>query len=197
MNRHDDGMPEVLREMCGGSAEAFDRFYARYAPLVMQIAWRTLGERMEAEDVCHDVFIEVLRRGGTYDRARGSLEAWLAVMTRSRCMDRLRRSRRLQAGGVEEERPADASDVPEERVVSQLQREAVRAALNTLPVNQRQAVVHSYFGAQTQREMSSAWNVPLGTVKSWIRYGLNNLRKQLEKQGWVRDMEDGAKEVQR
>jgi RNA polymerase sigma factor (sigma-70 family) len=197
MNRPDDGMSEVLREMCGGSAEAFDRFYARFAPLVMQIALRTLGERMEAEDVCHDVFIEVLRRGDSYDPMRGSLEAWLAVMTRSRCLDRLRRSKRVQAGEVEEERAADVSDAPEEQVVSLLQREAVRDALQTLPVNQRQAVMHSYFGAQTHRELSAAWNVPLGTVKSWVRYGLNNLRKHLEKHGWAREVEGGAKEVQR
>jgi RNA polymerase sigma-70 factor (ECF subfamily) len=191
-------MSEALRAMCGGSADAFDRFYARYAPFVMQIALRTIGERMEAEDVCHDVFLEVLRRGDSYDPDRGSLEAWLAVMTRSRCLDRLRRSKRIvQTGEPELKLAHAAAAAAEEDAVARLEKEALRHALGKLPAEQRAAVIGNYFDAETQRDLSDRWKVPLGTVKSWIRYGIRNMRKQLEKHGWDREEENGAREVNR
>ncbi|MFD1956381.1 RNA polymerase sigma factor [Paenibacillus thailandensis] len=179
-------MELTLREMCDGSVEAFDRFYSRYAPLVFQIARRVVGDRMEAEDVCHDVFLEVIKRGGTYDSSRGSIEAWLAVMTRSRSLDRLRKERRLTSSEEADERRLGAAGADiEEAVVLRLQQEAVQEALQALPARQKEAIAYSYFGARTQRELSEAWNVPLGTVKSWVRYGLDNIRKQLEKRGWT------------
>ncbi|WP_036720751.1 RNA polymerase sigma factor [Paenibacillus harenae] len=198
MNRGNDSMSDALREMCGGSVDAFDRFYARYAPFVLQIAHRTLGERMEAEDVCHDVFLEALRRGDSFDPGRGSIEAWLAVMTRSRCLDRLRRSKRIVQTGEPELKLAHATAVAaEEDAVARLEREALRHALGSLPAEQRMAVIGNYFDAETQRDLSDRWKVPLGTVKSWIRYGIRNMRKQLEKHGWNREEENGAREVNR
>ncbi|WP_435164052.1 sigma-70 family RNA polymerase sigma factor [Paenibacillus glycanilyticus] len=180
MSRLED-MSEVLRGMCEGEVDAFDRFYARYAPLVMQVALRMLGERMEAEDVCHDVFLEVLRRGKDYNPGRGSIEAWLAVMTRSRCLDRLRRAKRIAEKGKQLGQDAASSRSSEEIALRHLELEELSEALKKLPRNQRDAVAYSYYSPHTQKELSDAWNVPLGTVKSWVRYGLNNMRKHLER----------------
>ncbi|MBM7563864.1 sigma-70 family RNA polymerase sigma factor [Paenibacillus sacheonensis] len=191
-------MAVVLREMCEGSVEAFDAFYARYTPLIMGIALRMLGDRMEAEDACHDIFLEALRRGGRYDPRRGSVDAWLAVMTRSRCLDRLRRGKKQVCREEwEAEAVSDWEEPAEEKAMSRLQREAVREALRGLPEQQLQAVVASYYGAKTHSEMASSWNVPLGTVKSWVRYGLHNVRRQLEKRGWAGDRDHGTGEVRK
>ncbi|SFJ12091.1 RNA polymerase sigma-70 factor, ECF subfamily [Paenibacillus sp. UNC496MF] len=198
MSQSGEDMEVVLRAMCEGSVEAFDRFYAAFAPLIMGIALRMLGDRMEAEDACHDVFLEALRRGDRYDPGRGSVEAWVAVMTRSRCLDRLRRAKKLvRQEAWDETAIPDAASAAEEKVLSRIQREAVRDALGTLPAGQLQAVVGSYYGAKSHREMASAWNVPLGTVKSWVRYGLHNMRKQLEKRGWAGEKDDGTGEVRK
>ncbi|GGF86175.1 RNA polymerase sigma factor [Paenibacillus aceti] len=183
MDLQNEEMSKRLLDMCEGSVEAFDEFYGYYSPFVMQVAVRMLGERMEAEDICHEVFLEVLRRGKQYDACRGSIKAWLAVMTRSRCLDRLRRSQRIQY--VEEDQLDPAEESQEEIVISRLEREALRAAVYTLPDAQKKAIIGSYYAYQTQRQMSEAWNVPIGTVKSWVRYGISNLRKQLERQGWA------------
>lgn len=195
MSRLED-MSEVLRDMCEGEVDAFDRFYAQYAPLVMQVALRMLGERMEAEDVCHDVFLEVLRRGKDYNPGRGSLEAWLAVMTRSRSLDRLRRTKRLAEKDKELGQDAAASSRSSEEIALQrLEQEELNEALMKLPRNQREAVAYSYYSPHTQKELSAAWNVPLGTVKSWVRYGLNNMRKHLERRG--SDRNTGVEEGRR
>jgi len=183
-------MAHCLKALAEGNAEAFDRFYARYAPFVLAIAVRKLGDRMEAEDLCHDIFLEVLRRGGAYDPSRGTVEAWLAVLTRSRCVDRLRRKSRTAAerldGAADPGGAAVPAEIwPEQLVVAKLERESLRAALERLPEVQRQAVAGAYLENRTHRELSDGWRVPLGTVKSWIRYGIGNLRKQLEKNGWT------------
>ncbi|MFD0710411.1 RNA polymerase sigma factor [Paenibacillus sp. GCM10027626] len=188
MERQDE-MIACLQQMLDGSVPAFDRFYERYAPFVMKIALRMLGERMEAEDICHDLFVEILHRRKLYDQTRGSIEAWLAVMTRSRCLDRLRRTGKVVITPTGEER-ADAETAahaasPVEQVVQKMQREALHEAMGRLPAAQQRAVTSSFFNNRTHQEMSDSWQVPLGTVKSWVRYGLNHLRKEMEKRGWT------------
>ncbi|RIX50613.1 sigma-70 family RNA polymerase sigma factor [Paenibacillus nanensis] len=180
-------MASVLREMCEGSSVAFDQFYTRYAPLVLRVALRMLGDRMEAEDVCHDIFLEALRKGDRYEPAKGSIEAWLAVMTKSRCLDRLRKKQRTVASGGAEHGELLIETTPEDKAIGLMERLAVREALDDLPLPQRNAVVTAYFGDKSQRELAEEWQVPLGTVKSWIRYGIGNLRKGLAKRGWASD----------
>lgn len=197
MDRALKGMPELIREMCEGSAEAFDLVYARYMPFILHVALRVVGDRMEAEDICHDVFLEVLRKGAGYDPSRGSVEAWLAVMTRSRCLDRLRRSKRMSFGLEQNAEPQSASSLgPEAQAESRLQREALVEALHSLPLRQREAIVSSYYGSHTQRELSDAWNVPIGTVKSWVRYGIQNIRKQMQQRGWSQEQGERVKEAE-
>ncbi|GGA37491.1 RNA polymerase sigma factor [Paenibacillus physcomitrellae] len=195
MDLQNEEMTGLLREMCSGSVKAFDAFYAHYAPFVLQVALRLAGDRMEAEDICHEVFLEVLRKGVAYDKGRGSIKAWLAVLTRSRSIDRLRRQSRLQYPGDEalEAEAGGVSGSGEDEALSSLEREALQTAIYALPEPQKKAIMGSYYSLQTQREMSEAWNVPIGTVKSWVRYGLGNLRRQMEKQGWGDQLEGGSR----
>jgi RNA polymerase sigma factor (sigma-70 family) len=177
----------LLLELRQGSAAAFEQFYEQYASLVLQIAQRMMGDPMEAEDLCHDIFLEVYRTADQFDPRRGSIEAWLAVKTRSRCLDRLRRMKRerLQdwdASGVLM-KAADSSI--EEQVLNKLEREKVREAMETLPETQRRAVYGMYVQAKSHRELAEILEKPLGTVKSLIRYGLMNVRKQLGQLGWI------------
>ncbi|MBR8658330.1 MAG: hypothetical protein DF221_11705 [Brevibacillus sp.] len=174
----------LLMEMGRGSRAALEAFYERYAAFVYRIALRMLHDPMEAEDLCHDIFLEAYRTAAQYDRQRGSVEAWLAVKTRSRCMDRLRR---IQASQQREQTAAThqlQDDSVEESVLAKLERETVRNVLNRIPEAQRQAVYGAYFQAKTHRELAEIMARPIGTIKSLIRYGLHNLRKQLAETGW-------------
>lgn len=194
MDPLNETMAQRMAEMCGGDTAAFDEFYACYAPFVMQIAYRQTRDRMEAEDICHDIFLEVLRRGGHYDPSRGSIKAWLAVMTRSRCIDRQRRQARSHPVADPGELRHEAEEDPQaDAILRKEQREALAAALQRLPENQKKAVVGSYYGALTHQELAYSWSVPLGTVKSWIKYGVDNMRKQFMKQGWMEQPEGGAR----
>lgn len=187
-----DAAAAVVREMCKGSEEAFGDFYIQYSSMVLRIALKMTGDRMEAEDICHDVFLEALRKGHRYRADKGSVASWLAVMTRSRCIDRLRkRSRIIAVDSTERHDQWVSGETAEQAVLHKAERLALREALQELPLVQRKAVVTSYYDGLTHRELASEWEVPLGTVKSWIRYGIGNLRKLLRKRGWENDNLEG------
>lgn len=185
--RRQDELADLLGLVREGSLPAFDRFYERAAPFIVGIARKMLGERMEAEDVCHDVLLAVISEPGRYDPSRGSVEAWLAVLTKSKCVDRLRKRSRIV---LEREEPAGLADAPasgptEQRVLRKLEREALRRAMGELPGMQRQTIAAAFYEYRSQRDLAEAWQVPIGTVKSRVRYGLNHLRKSMERLGWT------------
>lgn len=177
---------ELLQSIREGSLDAFNELYQQYVPLVMHIALKIVNDRMEAEEVCHDVFLEILRKCQHYDSSRGSLDAWIAVIARSRSKDYLRRKqRRADVVPIGQEVAAvEAEITPEAVALTKLDRELVREALAELPMSQQKAIYAAYYSEKTHKEMASDWKVPLGTVKSWLRYGIGNLRKQLERKGW-------------
>lgn len=189
---YNDDMAKWLKEIEAGSAEAFDRLYERVVPWLLPIAQQLLGDRMEAEDACHDVLLAVIRHPERYDRSRGTVEAWLAVQLRSRCLDRLRKRSRVVLSEPEEERAALPSPArTEEAALGRIEGEVVRRALQELPGLHRRTLAEAYFASRSQRELSEEWQVPIGTVKSRIRYGLGHLRKSLEKLGWTAEPEGG------
>lgn len=179
---------ELLLAIREGSIEAFNELYRQYVPLVMHIALHIVQDRMEAEEICHDVFLEVLRKSAKYDSSRGSLDAWIAVIARSRSMDMLRKKQRRAASEMEIEEQgvyaSAASVTPETAALRTLDRETLQEALAELPITQQKAIYAAYYEEKTQKEMAMDWKVPLGTVKSWVRYGIGNMRKQLERRGW-------------
>ncbi len=189
-----DQAERLLHQIKQGEAAAFEQFYERYAKLVYSIAVKMVGDRMEAEDLCHDVFLEVYRTAGQYDPGRGSVEAWLAVKTRSRCLDRLRRKKgeRLDTS-VEEAAYCQTAAATEETVLTKWERETLRNVMQSIPEAQRQAMYGMYFQSLSHRELSEQMARPLGTVKSLIRYGLLNVKKQLIQLGWL-EPSGGAKE---
>jgi RNA polymerase sigma-70 factor (ECF subfamily) len=192
--RHDE-VERLLHEMKNGSVAAFEQFYERFVSQVFQLALRMLGDRMEAEDICHDIFLEIYRKADQFDPQRGSIEAWLAVKTRTRCLDRLRRKKPELYNQLDETllRQEGTAAPTEERVFAKLERDTVREAMNQLPDAQREAVFGMYFLSQSHRELSKRMERPLGTIKSLVRYGLINVRKQLCQLGWM-EQPGGAKE---
>ncbi|GIO63358.1 RNA polymerase sigma factor [Paenibacillus cineris] len=189
--------PEAwLKEIAEGSAPAFDRFYDAFAPMVYRLAEYWMKDRVEAEDVCQEIFIEVMEKAAHYDPERGSVEAWLAVRVRSRAMDRLRQKQRMAALQRTQEESAVMRwqrrlESAELEAFRHLDQEQVRAALRSIPPMQRMALYGSYMMELTHRELAEKMQKPVGTVKSLIRYGIRNLRSRLE-QGQVTQAGEGG-----
>lgn len=163
-----------------GFAVAF-RDHARTA---FAAAVRVLGDPAAAEDVVQDVFLALWRDPAKYDAGRGSLRTYMAMMARSRALDRVRtRSARDAAADrlqFEEDAGGHAPEAPDEVV---LRRDAARravGALRDLPEPQREAVALTFAGGMSAREVAASTGVPLGTAKSRLRLGLLKARQRLE-----------------
>lgn len=167
----------LLYQVEQGSIEAFNELYQRYYSFVMHICYSVLHDYMEAEEVCHDVFLDIIRKAKLYNGSRGSVEAWIAIMAKNKSKDILRKKQRRAA--IMQQRYSEAADSlsPESESIRSLEYEQLLSAVKQLPEHQQRALIATYFQNKTQQECARHWSVPLGTVKSWIRYGMQNLKK--------------------
>ncbi|WP_230682879.1 RNA polymerase sigma factor [Variovorax paradoxus] len=156
--------------------------YDRTAPRLMGLAMRVVRQREWAEDVLQESFMTVWRAAGDY---RGTLSpplAWLGLIVRSRSLDLLRRRTadraqltqefdELMAETIESDAPspADTADASE-------QAWALHQCLSRLEARQREVVSLAYLRELSHGELAEQLKLPLGTVKTWIRRGLEKLR---------------------
>ncbi len=162
---------------------ALAALYDRYGGLVYTLALRIVGDRELAQEMLQDVFLRCWDHAATFRPGRGAVSAWLLGIARNRAIDLLR-SRQHQAR-LREREPlpsADAPGAPGQPDMSDLVvlRQTVRAALDTLPSRQRQAIELAYYGGLPQREIARLLGEPLGTVKTRMRAGLERLRCLLQ-----------------
>ncbi|HLC42618.1 MAG TPA: sigma-70 family RNA polymerase sigma factor [Methylomirabilota bacterium] len=173
-----DDPSDLIKRIAQGDRESFGRFYDLYAPLVFTLATRVLRSRTEAEDLLQDVFLQAWRQAGSYEKGRGSPEAWLITITRSRAIDKLRSVRRRDKGIVPSDDPAYSETAG--RVESgEKESEAkvmVGSALARLPDAQARVLELAYFDGMSQSEIAARLGEPLGTVKTRMRDGLERLR---------------------
>jgi RNA polymerase sigma-70 factor (ECF subfamily) len=159
-----------------GDQAAMASLYDRYSSIVYAVALRVLQETAAAEDVLQDVFMQLWRNPGAFDASRGNMAAWLAVITRHRAIDALRR--RHPQNDIEEVVVAVEPDFATEADRSRTM-DKVRGALQTMPQPQRSALEMAYFEGLTHIEIAEKTGEPLGTIKTRIRSGLLSLRKVL------------------
>jgi len=160
-----------------GDEKAMGELYDRYSAIVYSVALRVLGDTGAAEDVLQEVFLQLWRNPGSFDSSRGSLAPWLAVITRNRSIDALRRQRPESdiADVVVSVEPDLAGEAERGMAMAK-----VRGVLSGMPSPQRSALEMAYFEGLTHSEIAAKTGEPLGTVKTRIRSGLLALRKAFE-----------------
>lgn len=180
--RVDSGDGDVLSRVAGGSPEAFEALYDRYGRLAYAIALRVLSDEGAAEEVVQDAFLAVWRKTLMYRAERGSVRSWVATVVRNAAIDRLRRDQRRDRYELDVEVSASRASLSDtwSEVAEELSRHEIRTAMHTLPVEQRQTLELAYWCGLSQREISEAMDVPVGTVKGRARLGLHKLRDALE-----------------
>ena len=179
MEREADGT--LVARLWEGDLSALGVLYDRYGSLVYGIAMKGLRRIVEAEDLTQEVFLSLMRTR-SYRPHRGSLASYLTTVTRSRVIDRLRAqsTQKKYLNQWHHNQSGVDSVTPMKHITQQEQRALVRAALATLKAQQREVLELSYYEGQSQRDIAERLGVPLGTVKSWARRGLLQLRKQLD-----------------
>ena len=175
---------ELLKAIAARDEAALAQLYDGYRVILFGLLMRILNNREEAEDVLQEVFLQVWRRAGDFDEARGRPFTWLVTLARSRGIDRLRtlaaRERVAVAGARDESEVV--SDAASDAFRSE-QREVVNTALAQLPDEQRQLLLLAYFDGLSQSEIAARVGAPLGTVKTRMRTGMMKLRELLKGKG--------------
>jgi len=163
---------------------ALAEVYDQYASFVFGLARRVIGEPRAAEDVTQEVFVALWERPEIYDPDRGTLRTWLATLAHRRAVDYVRReeARRRRSQRDAARRATAVPDV-EELATAILTAEQVRAALQDLPPEQREAIELAYFGGRTYREVAVELGIPEGTAKSRLRLGLRRVAAALTEAG--------------
>ena len=170
-------MPQDTELMAGlkaGDEGSLAQLYDRYSGIVYSVALRVLADTAAAEDILQEIFLQLWRNPEVFDGRRGSLGAWLAVISRNRAIDVVRK-RRPEVELDEIVVPLECSledDTERKRLV-----ERVRSALGMMPALQRAALEMAFFQGLTHTEIAEKTGEPLGTIKTRIRSGLLALRK--------------------
>lgn len=174
---------ELLEHIGNKDRDALASLYERYGRRVFALAVRILTDAVSAEEVTQDVFMSVWRRGASYTSKKGKFTTWLFSIAHNRTIDELRKRRRDRSrtnDDIDDHLNLESGDIsPADATVAQSEYDKVKAALETLPEEQKNVVELSYFKGLTQTEIATKTGQPLGTVKTRMRLALKKLRKAL------------------
>lgn len=177
-----DPLAKLLTGCARGDRRTFDELYRQSSGRLYAICLSMLRKEDLAEDVLQDVFVKIWRRSSSFDPSKGTAMTWMISIARNRALDLLR-SAHVQASQVlDEYRDEDfASETHSPAVATEIDASAraVVECLDELKEQQRRCIMMAYYYGHTHEELSALLQTPLGTVKAWIRRGLEQLRQCL------------------
>lgn len=176
-----EALDRLLSQTAAGDQAAFAELYRCSSSRLFGVCLRMLRERGEAEEVLQEAWIAVWHRAAMFDASKASAITWLITLVRNKAIDRLRQRR---------EQPMDdpalldelVDDDPSPAVGAENTQEyrRLRECLDQLEPQQRRSVREAFFSGATYNELAARCKVPLGTMKSWIRRSLLQLRTCLD-----------------
>ena len=172
----------AIERLAGGDKNALEIIYKATSAKLFGICLRILGDTKEAEDALQEVYVQLWSRADRFDPQRASPISWLAAFARNRALDRLRVGKvRGGAVAVEEAAPLpDPQPLAENMLIDAERSARIHDCLAALQDNQRDNIRDAFFEGATYAELAERADVPLGTMKSWIRRGLAKLKACLE-----------------
>lgn len=176
-SRNADDIKELLRRVGGGDRTAFSELYSATAAKLYGIILRITRDREAAEDILQDVFVRIWDRAGDFEPGRASPITWMATIARNRAIDEIRkRGRAIHVDDdVLAELPAPEKSALENVEANQsLRRLAV--CLEGLEEKRREAVKLAYLEGWSREELAERFSIPTGTMKSWLRRSLQQLK---------------------
>jgi RNA polymerase sigma-70 factor, ECF subfamily len=190
MTRSDELCASLSRVALGDRA-AFARVYELTSAHLFGVAQRMLGDRQWAEDVLQESFVNVWKNATSYNAALSQPMTWLIAIVRNRCLDALRsQGRRIattsatvdvdREGSQLEDDFVDAVRGPVELLDEAIDALRVRACMDALDARIRQSLALAYYQGMSNTEVAAHLSSPLGSVKTWIRRGLQQLKRCLE-----------------
>ena len=181
-NNDGDQLVRLLREISSGDKSAFSILYQRTSAKLYGICLRVLGNEAEAQEILQEVFLTVWRKADRFDANKAGPITWLSVLARNRSIDRIRRRPGGEPDDLEAAANVPAGEPSAFDVVEQAQDSArLSHCLDELEERTRTVIRTAFFEGATYSELAAQSGVPLPTMKSWIRRGLQRLRGCLER----------------
>lgn len=177
-----DAIAPLLRQVADGRRDAFESLYRQTSATLLGICLRVLRDRDEAEDVLQEVYVAVWSRAGQFDAGRARAMTWLGSIARNRAIDRVRARpssvQHMPLDGLEladDDAPTAAAGIDAAR-----QRAQLDDCIDQLEPRRRSLIRTAFFESVTYEALALRVEAPLGSVKSWIRRGLQQLKACLE-----------------
>lgn len=179
-----DQLADLLARTALGERRSFEQLYRTTSAQLFGLILRIVKNKDTASEVLQESFIKIWNRAGDFSPHKASAMTWMGTIARNQAIDTLRRGNQQP---VFHDQPVDelhwlAEDAPgpDDNVHQEHQNLALRRCLGQLEGGQREAVLLAYFNGLTHEELAARLDRPLGTVKSWIRRGLQRLKQCLE-----------------
>lgn len=169
--------------------DAYELLYDRHSTTIYSLILRIVREPGVAEDLLQDVFWQIWRDAAQFD-GTGAARAWMFRIGRNRSLDELRRRKARPVSDdqtdIQSAYQRTGTDQPSAEAEAEylLNRQQIMAALANLPPDQKICVELAYFEGLSHREIGSQLDIPVGTVKSRLRIGMEKLERELRKAGY-------------
>lgn len=161
--------------------DAFAELYKRTSSRLFGVCSRMLSDRREAEEVLQEAYVSIWQRGASFDPSRASAMTWLISLVRNKAIDRLRQHQNVHVDhDFVIDNAIDDDPSPASQAESNQEYRRLEECLQQLEGQQRRSIREAFFSGNTYNELAERAKVPLGTMKSWIRRGLLQLRACLE-----------------
>ncbi|HUL18600.1 MAG TPA: sigma-70 family RNA polymerase sigma factor [Steroidobacteraceae bacterium] len=172
----------LMAQVALGNRAAFETLYRSTADKLFGICLRVMNQRAEAEEVLQEVFTTVWHKAAQFDAGKAGAMSWLGTLARNKCIDRLRTLPLRTAFGPLElaAEVADPGTSPAQQVEMLTEGARLARCLEELEPRRRSLIREAFFGGFTYEELATRVQAPLGSIKSWIRRGLLQLRACLE-----------------
>jgi len=177
----DPGEHALMAHVAAGDALAFERLVTRHTPMVHRVAWRMLGDAVEAEDVVQEAFVKLWVNARGWTPAGGGLGGWLRRVATNACLDRLRRPRFVSDEGLPER--ADEAPLADLAIDGARRQAAVAASIRALPDRQRAAIVLTYYEGVSNAEAASILGVGVKALESLLVRARQALTRSLAGKG--------------
>jgi RNA polymerase sigma factor (sigma-70 family) len=189
-------LPGLISRVALGDRAAFDTLYRHSSAHLLGVILRIQSNRAQAEDVLQEVYINVWRAAQSFNPALSQASTWLVSIARHRAIDSLRRkqtevntiSSTVFKGGLDEEDThdlldhiADDAPGPQEQLERAAEARALQHCMQSLTAEQKSSLALAYYQGLSHTEVAEQMGHPLGSVKSWVRRGMQALKTCLER----------------
>lgn len=187
----DDSMPvpqergrerlvELLGQVAGGNRTSFAELYALTSSRLYALVYGILRSSGEAEDVLQDIYIAIWQRADQFDPGKGTAMTWLMSLARNKSIDRLRQSREVPEDESQWMPVVDEQATPAEATGMSQERQRLDGCIRHLEARQRGIIVEAFYTGASYADLAARLSVPIGTMKSWVRRSLLQLKACLE-----------------